>query len=310
MKSGFTWFCASSGTVQSKPTTTLIIWHHYDTVRKFILPSLLFSTLMTLQAQSTDPLPELLWPNGAPGAVGDEAPDRPELTAWLPKPQQNPTGVAVVLFPGGGYRNLAMDHEGKQVAQWLNSQGIATFVVKYRLGPRYRHPAPLQDAHQAIRIVRKRASEFKINAEKVGVMGFSAGGHLASTAATHFNAPGVRPDFAILGYPVITLTQEEFTHKGSRQNLLGDNPPKRLMENLSNELQVTKETPPIFLFHTNEDTAVPPENSILFYMACRKAGVPVEMHIYEQGRHGLGLAATDLSLSSWPARLADWLRRR
>lgn len=262
------------------------------------------------QPKSPDPIPELLWPNGAPGAMGTEEVDKPALTAWLPRADQKPNGLAVVVCPGGGYGALAMDHEGKQIAQWLNSQGIAAFVLKYRLGPRYRHPAPLQDAHQAIRIVRKRAAEFKINPDRVGIMGFSAGGHLAATAATHFNAPGIRPDFAILGYPVITFTKEEFVHKGSRRNLLGDSPSPKLVEELSNELQVTRETPPIFLFHTNEDKGVPPENSVLFYMACRKAGVPVEMHIYETGPHGVGLAATDISLSSWPARLADWLRRR
>lgn len=262
------------------------------------------------QPKFPDPIPELLWPNGAPGAMGTEEVDKPALAAWLPRADQKPNGLAVVVCPGGGYGALAMDHEGKQIAQWLNSQGIAAFVLKYRLGPRYRHPAPLQDAHQAIRIVRKCAAEFKINPERVGIMGFSAGGHLAATAATHFNAPGIRPDFAILGYPVITFTKEEFVHKGSRRNLLGDSPSSKLTEELSNELQVTRETPPIFLFHTNEDKGVPPENSVLFYMACRKAGVPVEMHIYETGPHGVGLAATDISLSSWPARLADWLRRR
>jgi acetyl esterase/lipase len=218
--------------------------------------------------------------------------------------------MAIVVCPGGGYGALAIDHEGHAVAQWLNSQGVAAFVLRYRLGPRYRHPAPIQDAQQAIRIVRRRAAEWGVNPERVGIMGFSAGGHLAATAATHFRAPGVRPDFAILGYPVITFADEAYVHKGSRRNLLGDNPPRDLVEDLSNELQVTKETPPVFLFHTNEDAGVPPENSVLFYMALRKAQVPAELLIYEKGPHGVGLAWSDIDLSSWPARLAEWLRRR
>ncbi len=273
---------------------------------RFVL-ILLFAQMLFGQRNPPDPQPELIWPGGAPGAVGEEDADKPSLFPWL-APQ--PTGLAVIVCPGGGYGALAMDHEGRQIAQWLNSQGISAFVLKYRLGPRYRHPAPLQDVQQAIRMVRRRAAEWRIDPARLGVMGFSAGGHLASTAATHFQAPGIRPDFAVLGYPVVTFTNEEYVHKGSRRNLLGDSPSGRLQEELSNELQVTRETPPVFLFHTNEDKGVPPENSILFYMACRKAGVPAELHIYEKGPHGVGLAATDLSLSSWPARLADWLRRR
>jgi acetyl esterase/lipase len=212
-----------------------------------------------------------------------------------------------------------MDHEGVQVAQWLNSQGIYAFVLKYRLGPRYHHPAMLQDAQRAIRTVRSRAAQIGIGPRRIGIMGFSAGGHLASTAATHFdegNAQAAeaverassRPDFAVLGYPVISLV--EFVHAGSRANLLGENPDPKLVEFLSSERQVTPQTPPVFLFHTNADTGVPPENSVLFYLALRKAGVPAEMHIYENGPHGVGLAWSDLILSSWPARLADWLRSR
>ena len=270
--------------------------------------ALLFCIALSLIAQRMpqEPPAVLLWPNGAPGAVGTEEVDKPSLTPWIPA---KPNGMGIIVCPGGGYGALAMDHEGKQVAVWLNSQGIAAFVLKYRLGPRYRHPAPLQDAQQAIRMVRQRAEEWKVARDRIGIMGFSAGGHLTSTVATQFG-PGTRPDFAILGYPVITFTDEAYAHKGSRRNLLGDSPSPRLVEDMSSELRVTKETPPIFLFHTNEDSGVPPENSVLFYMACRKAGVPVEMHIYEKGPHGVGLAHTDIALSSWPARLADWLRRR
>jgi len=274
---------------------------------KVLSCSLLLAAAAWAQRPPAEPPSELLWPNGAPGAVGEEDADKPALTPWLVK---NGSGLTVIVCPGGGYGGLAMDHEGRQIAAWLNSQGIAAFVLKYRLGPRYRHPAPLQDLQQAIRTVRRRAKEWNVDPARLGVWGFSAGGHLASTAATHFEAPGTRPDFAILAYPVITFTNEEFVHKGSRKNLLGDSPGSDLKEDLSTELRVTRETPPTFLFHTSEDKGVPPENSILFYMACRKAGVPVEMHIYEKGPHGVGLGATDLALSSWPARLADWLRRR
>jgi len=274
---------------------------------KVLSCSLLLAAAAWAQRPPVEPPSELLWPNGAPGAVGEEDADKPALTPWLVK---NGSGLTVIVCPGGGYGGLAMDHEGRQIAAWLNSQGIAAFVLKYRLGPRYRHPAPLQDLQQAIRTVRRRAKEWNVDPARLGVWGFSAGGHLASTAATHFEAPGTRPDFAILAYPVITFTNEEFVHKGSRKNLLGDSPGSDLKEDLSTELRVTRETPPTFLFHTSEDKGVPPENSILFYMACRKAGGPVEMHIYEKGPHGVGLGATDLALSSWPARLADWLRRR
>lgn len=260
-----------------------------------------------------------LWPAGAPGALGSDAVDEPTLTFYLPtRPTKSQT--AVVVCPGGGYRNLATDHEGDQVARFLNSVGIAAFVLKYRLGPRYHHPAPLQDAQRALQYVRHRADEFGVSKDQIGIMGFSAGGHLASTASTHFApaAPGVRdavsreqtrPDFAILGYPVISFTTE-YAHQGSRRHLLGEEPDPELVRALSSELQVTKETPPTFLFHTNEDAAVPPENSVLYYLALRKAGVPAEMHIYEPGRHGLGLAHMHQPLADWPNRLTNWLRTR
>jgi acetyl esterase/lipase len=268
------------------------------------------------QRQEAEPEVVVLWPDGAPGALGNEDIDRPTLTLY-PAAGDRSTATGVVVCPGGGYRALAMDHEGVQIARWLNSIGVAAFVLKYRLGPRYHHPAPLNDAQRALRYVRLNAEKFRIARDRVGIWGFSAGGHLASTAATHFDRgePGAadmidrmssRPDFAILGYPVISFTTE-YVHEGSRRNLLGDNPDPRLMELLSNEKQVTAETPPAFLFHTTEDQAVPPENSVLFYLALRKAGVAAELHIYERGRHGVGLAPTDLVLSSWPRRLADWL---
>jgi acetyl esterase/lipase len=267
----------------------------------------------------TLPQPEPLWPDGAPGALGNSDADRPTITPYL-VPAGHGTGTAVVVCPGGGYVNLAMDHEGDQIARWLNSIGVTAFVLKYRLGPRYRHPIELGDAQRAIRTVRAKAGQFRVMPDRVGIMGFSAGGHLASTAATHFDAGnpaatdaiervGSRPDFAVLCYPVISFTTP-YTHRGSMRALLGDNPDPKLAESLSNELQVTPQTPPTFLFHTNSDTVVPPENSMLFYMALRKAGVPAEIHIYANGPHGVGLAPTDEALSTWPARLADWLRGR
>ncbi|MCS7314875.1 MAG: alpha/beta hydrolase [Bryobacterales bacterium] len=267
-----------------------------------------------------EPQTILLWPQGAPGAVGNEDADRPSLTVFLP-PAERAVPTGVIVCPGGGYAKLAMDHEGRQVAQWLNSLGVAAFVLKYRHAPRYRHPAPLQDAKRALRIVRARAAGFRIAADRIGVWGFSAGGHLASTLGTHFDdgdpgaadpieRAGCRPDFLVLAYPVITFVEEAIVHKGSRGNLLGDRPDAALLESLSTDKQVTPRTPPTFLFHTHEDRSVPAENSILFYSALRRAGVPAELHIYERGRHGVGLAPEDPVLSSWPARLADWLRVR
>lgn len=276
---------------------------------------ILVLTAATAFAQRGGPAPkiELLWPSMA----GD--PDAPTISIYAPTARPIPT--AVVVCPGGGYRGLAIDHEGDQVARWLNSHGITAFVLKYRLGPKYHHPTQLGDVQRAIRTVRQRAAGFGIQPNRIGVWGFSAGGHLASSAATHFDSgkpnpadaiDGVssRPDFAILIYPVITFTEEPYVHKGSRTALLGDNPDPALVKLMSSELQVTAQTPPVFLIHTSEDKVVPPENSVLFYLALRKAGVPVEMHIYEKGPHGFGLGWADAILSSWPARLQDWLRVR
>lgn len=262
------------------------------------------------------PKVQWLWPEGAPGAVGKEDADRPTLSIYLPDASRE-AGTGVVVCPGGGYRTLAMAHEGDQVARWLNSLGVAAFVLKYRLGPRYRHPAPLQDVQRALRTVRSRAEEFRVSRERIGVWGFSAGGHLAATAATHFDQGNpqatdpvervsCRPDFAILAYPVISLATE-YAHKGSRNFLLGPDPDPELLESLSLERRVTAETPPTFLLHTNEDAAVPAENSVLFYLALRKAGVPAELHVYERGPHGVGLAPKERVLSTWPERLKDWL---
>jgi len=272
-----------------------------------------------LAAQPDPPKPELLWPSGAPGALGTQDEDQPSLTPFV-VPSGLGTGTAVIVCPGGGYQNLSMDKEGYQVAQWLNSIGVTAFVLKYRLGPRYHHPIELGDAQRAIRTVRSKAAAYRVLPDRIGIMGFSAGGHLAATAGTHLEAVNAsaadpvdqassRPDFLVLCYPVISFAGT-FTHRDSMLNLLGENPSAALVAGLSNELQVTPQTPPTFLFHTTTDTSVPAENSVLFYMALRKAGVPAEMHIYERGPHGVGLAPTDEALSTWPARLADWLRVR
>jgi acetyl esterase/lipase len=265
------------------------------------------------------PKTERLWPDGAPGAVGTDDLDTPSITFYQPaKPQA--TGTLVVICPGGGYRALAMDHEGHQVARWLTTRGVAAAIVKYRLGPRYRHPAPLQDVLRAIRLVRSRAAELGVKPDRIGVMGFSAGGHLASSAATLFDladarakdgleAVSSRPDFAILGYPVIVFGAD-VTHKGSQQHLLGDTPSADLVGLLSTDRQVTAKTPPTFLFHTNEDAGVPPQNSVAFYLALKNAGVPAELHIYEKGVHGVGLAPADRELSTWPDRMLGWMRGR
>lgn len=265
--------------------------------------------------KGTPQTPVVLWTEGAPGAVGREPSDIPTLTPYL-TPKERATGAAIIVCPGGGYGHLA-DHEGRPVAEWLNSIGITAFVLKYRLGPRYHHPAPLQDAARAIRTVRARAAEWDIDPERIGILGFSAGGHLASTIATHFDSGksdardpiervSSRPSLAVLIYPVITM--KERTHAGSKKNLLGPDPSPELVALLSNEEQVTKETPPTFLVHTMTDTTVPVENSLMFVMALRKAGVPFELHLYERGPHGFGLGEKDPILATWAARCADWLR--
>ena len=264
----------------------------------------------------------LLWPDGAPGAKGTDDGDKPSLTIYLPA-KEKANGAAVVICPGGGYGHLAMDHEGHQIARWLNSLGVAGFILKYRhsrSGAGYGHPAPLQDAQRAIRMVRSWAKQWHVDPDRIGIIGFSAGGHLASSAGTHFqtrygeakdaiDALSCRPDFMILGYPVISFT-EWFTHKGSRKNLLGENPDSELVKSFSNEKQVTPETPPTFLVHADDDKGVPPENSINFYLALRKAKVPAEMHIYEKGGHGFGPGAGKGACSSWMTRCAEWMKGR
>jgi acetyl esterase/lipase len=282
-----------------------------------LTPLLLSAFLFAAEAEQ--PKVELLWPKGAPDAVGTEDRDKPSLTIYLP-PADKANGCAVVVCPGGGYGALAMDHEGKQIAEWLNSQGVTAFILKYRLAPRYKHPAPLQDAQRALRTVRSRAKEWNVDPKRIGIWGFSAGGHLASTAGTHFDdgkadaddpieRVSCRPDFLILAYPVITL-KPPYAHMGSRENLIGKNPSDDLLNSLCNDEQVSARTPPTFLFHTDADSGVKPENSVLFYMALKKNKVPAEMHIYEKGPHGVGLAPKDATLTTWKERLADWMKGR
>jgi acetyl esterase/lipase len=268
--------------------------------------------LMAVSAGAAEQKLFRLWLYGAPGALGADDKDVPTLTPFL---AENPNGAAIVICPGGGYGGLA-GHEGKDYALWFNSMGIHAFVLKYRLGSGgYRHPRMLEDAARALRTVRSRCSEWGIDKTRVGIIGSSAGGHLASTLLTHFDAgnptaedvidrESSRPDLGILCYPVITLG--EFTHSGSKKNLLGENPPAELVKFLSNELQVTRETPPTFIWHTAEDLVVPVENTMLFASALRKNGVPFDLHIYEKGRHGIGLA----NGHAWTKDCEFWLKQR
>lgn len=256
-----------------------------------------------------------LWEQQVPGSVGNEDRDIPTLTLFRPPPDKA-NGAAVVICPGGGYGALA-PHEGKPVAEWLNSIGVTGLVLKYRLGPRYHHPAMMNDVNRAIRISRAHASEWKLDVNRVGVLGFSAGGHLTSTAVTHFDLgdanasdpidrQSCRPDFGVLIYPVITLEGPE-AHSGSRKNLLGSDPPKELIDSLSNQLQVKDNTPPCFLVHTSTDTGVPFQNSLMFADALNKHKVPVEVHIFDHGPHGFGLGLNDPVLRQWPDLCAKWM---
>lgn len=274
-----------------------------------------------LQAQAPDSSGKtiLLWPNGAPGAQGTADEDQPSLTIYLPS-VPNPTKTGVVVAPGGGYTHLSMTKEGSDIAHWLNQRGVAAFVLKYRLGPKYHYPAQLQDAQRALRTVRANAKEYGIDSDHIGMWGFSAGGHLTATAGTKYDKgnssatdpieqQSSRPDFLILAYPVISL-QEPYVHHGSLKFLLGDNPDPALVASLSADTQVTSDTPPTFLFATTDDQTVPVMNSVLFYSALVKAKVPAEMHLFQHGSHGAGLAPTNPALSVWPDLLIKWMRER
>lgn len=283
---------------------------------KTLLSGLLTVALVT-SAFSQERHP--LWPDGAPGANGLEAVDQPFMDVYLPD-GDDANGCGVVVFPGGGYGGLAADHEGHQIARYFNDFGVAAFVVYYRLGSNgYHHPTQINDARRAIRSVRANAEKFGVDPKRIGSMGFSAGGHLCSMTGTFFDSGAVnaidpverqssRPDFLVLCYPVISMSTEH-AHGGSRRNLLGEvvEPDTYLARQVSTELQVKADTPPTFLFHTGEDTAVPPENSVLFYLALRKHGIPAEMHVYQKGPHGVGLMPGDPILGTWGGHLRDWL---
>lgn len=294
--------------------------------RTFLSQTVLALAMVTLasipaQAQgSPKPASFPLWVDGAPGALGTAERDIPTLTPYLPDPAKT-TGAAIVICPGGGYGGLA-PHEGEDYALWLNQHGVAGFVLKYRLGSAgYRHPRMLEDASRAIRTVRSRAAEWKVQPNRIGIMGSSAGGHLASTAVTHFDdgtplasdpidRVSSRPDLGVLCYAVISMGPN--THQGSRNNLLGPNPDPALIQLLSNELQVTKATPPCFIWHTWEDNAVKVENSLEFALALQRAGVPYDLHVYQKGRHGIGLADKPpfAKTHPWAKDLAFWLKEQ
>jgi acetyl esterase/lipase len=286
-------------------------------------------TAIATLSEAAPPVIIPLWPEGVPGAkaIGDERSESggrlanvsaPTLTVYAPAVDR-PNGTAVIIAPGGGYGMLSTEREGVQFANWLSNLGVTSFVLKYRM-KEFGHPAPLQDVLRAVRLVRSRAAEFKINPARVGVMGSSAGGHLAASAGTLFDhaagktgaaldATSARPDFLILMYPVITM-DDPHAHAGSRKNLLGENPSTEQLNLASMEKQVTAATPPTLLIHTQEDQSVPVENSILFYQALTRAKVPAEMYLFEHGLHGMGLKAEFGTTSDWPARAAEWLRNR
>jgi acetyl esterase/lipase len=290
--------------------------------------AVMFVLATAIAAQAQQPLPPLpikdgqiipLWNGAAPNSLGSEESDIPALTVYLPRTMTAST-PAMIVCPGGSYTALAANHEGRQVAAFLNSLGVAAFVLRYRLGPRYHHPTELGDAQRAIRTLRSHAVDWRLDAARIGMMGFSAGGHLAMSASTWFDAGdpraddlidrmGSRPDIVVLGYPVISMTAP-WTHRGSKRNLLGDDADPDLAKRLSGEQAVTKDTPPTFIFQTNEDTVVPAENSLHYFVALRQAGVPSEMHVFEKGPHGVGLANDRVELAPWSTLLANWLRGR
>lgn len=287
-------------------------------MKRLITAALLVFSHLMARAQTNEAI--ALWPEGAPGALGNGADDIPTLTAFLPE-QTNKSGAAMVICPGGGYGGLA-PHEGKDYALWLNQQGVTCFVLRYRLGSHgYRHPAMLNDVSRAMRWVRAHSADYGIDTHRVGVMGSSAGGHLAATVLTHFtsgdtNSADVierqssRPDLGILCYPVITMG--EFAHQGSKENLLGKEPSAELVKLLSNELQVTTDTPPCFLWTTYEDDVVPMENTMMFAEALRKNHVPFAVHIYEKGGHGMGLHDKPpfAHAHPWASDCLFWLKER
>jgi len=294
-------------------------------MKKRILLSIVFMTSLNAIAQN---FTLKVWPDGAPDSNGITVPEEKfdgvrvrnvseaEMYVFLPTTEKN-TGAAVLICPGGGYAMEAMDHEGYEMAKWLVDRGVAGIVLKYRL-PNGHHQIPSGDARRAMRIIRSKAGEWGIQPEKIGIAGSSAGGHLASTAGTRFDKgnPGAtdplekvscRPDFMLLLYPVITM-KEEFSHMGSRNNLLGKGNDLELIRKYSNELHVTPETPPTFLVLADNDTGVVPRNSIEFYTALKANKVPAEMHIFDKGGHGFGMRKNNIPADHWPELFMDWLK--
>jgi len=296
------------------------------TPRPFLAAALALGSIMIPATRAADPAVIDLWPEGVPGLKPGAGPEsdqgegrvgnihHPSLTCFQ---AASPNGTAVIVCPGGAYSRLSFSHEGTEIARWLNTLGVNAFVLKYRV-KEYGHPAPLRDALRAVRLVRSRAAEFGVRPDRIGMMGFSAGGHLAASAGTLYDAPegrtgaaldsvSGRPDFLVLAYPVITM-QDPYVHAGSRLNLIGPHPDPALRDHLSVELQVTASTPPTFLVCTEEDKTVPCQNSVLFFDALKRAGVPAELHVFEKGPHGFGLRKDLGDTSLWPERCADWLR--
>jgi len=299
-------------------------------MKQLLLALLLVSAAAGVVSAAQPPTPQpviVLWPEGVPGAKPNGGEERtedgrvynvqnPTLTMFAPAPG-TAVGTAVINCPGGGYTRLAISNEGEGIARRLTAVGVTVFVLKYRL-MEYGQPAPLQDVLRAVRYVRAHAAELGVKPNRIGVFGSSAGGHVAASAATLYDAPegrtgaaldasSARPDFVGLLYPVITM-KPPFAHQGSRKNLLGDTPSDALVETYSMETQVTRDTPPVFLVHTEEDTSVPMENSLMFLQALRKAGVPAEAHFFEKGPHGFGTRPDLGPTSEWPGRFVEWLR--
>lgn len=286
-------------------------------LRLFLLASLgccLLAAQTPAAPPASAPEPVMLWPNGAPGALGSAPQDQPRLYPFLPAAPS--TQAAVLVIPGGGYSIVALDLEGFQFARWLNAQGIPAFVLDYRVAP-YKYPAEIQDGLQAVSLIRSHAADYKIDPDRLGVWGSSAGGHLASTLGTHcvegapalpqLSTEGCRLSFMILTYPVVTM-ELPLTHRGSRNNLLGPDPDPALVAALSNETAVTAHTPATFIMATSGDPVVPIENSVHLYQALVQAHVPAELHLYDFARHGTGLAGTTFPyLASWTGLLRNWL---
>ena len=268
----------------------------------FLLGFLAFSSLLSAQTPIQVKLAEEKVVDEKPiikGWINGNEYTEATLTIY---PAKKPNGQAIIACPGGGYAGVATTHEGHDMATWFNTQGITYAVLHYRM-PYGKHEIPLSDAHQAIRYMRKNAVQFGFN--QLGIMGSSAGGHLASTAATHFDAE-TRPDFQILFYPVVTMT--EYTHQGSKDNLLGKNPSEELVKLYSNELQVTEQTPPAFIMHSSDDTVVPVQNTLDYYLSLCKHGVPASVHFYPIGGHGWGYNESFPYKAQWKDEMEKWLR--